>query len=118
MPLSFLSNQQNVLLFNPPYVPTDPSELRSDGIERSWAGGLRGREVLDRLMADVDSAMAADGVWYCVLLKENDPDEVCDVMRRQGWESVTVKRRKAGREELQIVRFYRSAQCADSSIEP
>ena len=95
-------------MFNPPYVPTDPSELLSDGIERSWAGGLRGRQVLDRLIPEVDRIMAPDGVWYCVLLKENEPDEVCDMMRRQGWASVMVKRRKAGREDLQIVKFYRA----------
>lgn len=106
--LSLCTTYQNILLFNPPYVPTSPSELHSDGIERSWAGGLRGREVLDRLMPQVDGLLAADGVWYCVLVKENEPDEVCATMMRQGWESETVKRRKAGREDLQIVKFYRT----------
>ena len=61
-------------------------------------------------MAQVDRVMAADGVWYCVLLKENEPEEVCEVMRRQGWDSGMVKRRKAGREDLQIVKFYRTVQ--------
>ena len=91
-------------------MPTDPSELLCDGIERSWAGGLRGRQVLDRLMLGVDRVMAADGVWYCVLLKENEPEEVCDTMRRQGWESELVKRRRAGKEDLQIVKFVRTTQ--------
>ena len=96
-------------------MPTDPSELLSDGINRSWAGGLRGRQVLDRLMAVVDGMLAADGVWYCVLLRENEPDEVCELMRRQGWESALVKRRKAGREDLQIVKFWRAAAAAVKS---
>ena len=99
---------QSILLFNPPYVPTDPSELLSDGIERSWAGGLRGRQVLDRLVESVDRMLAADGVWYCVMLKENEPEEVRETMRRQGWESAVVRRRKAGREDLQIVKFSRA----------
>ena len=107
--MASLSVPQSILLFNPPYVPTDPCELDSDGIARSWAGGLRGRQVLDRLLPDVDRLMAEDGVWYCVMLKENEPEEVREAMRLQGWESAVVRRRKTGKEDLQIVKFCRTA---------
>ena len=95
--------KQDVLVFNPPYVPTSSSEMRGDGIERSWAGGARGREVLDRLLPHVDALLSADGVLFLVLIAQNDPDDVRRRLSAARLHSDCVLRKRAGAEDLQVI---------------
>ena len=95
-------------MFNPPYVPTPSDELQGDGIERSWAGGQRGREVLDRLLPQLDDLLSPRGVLYLVLIKENEPEDVRRVLQGMGLSCETLARKRAGKEELFIVRAWRS----------
>jgi len=109
----------DILVFNPPYVPTPPEEMQGDGISRSWAGGEKGREVLDRLLPDVQHLLSARGVFYCVLLSVNEPDEVAAILKEHGgFEAELILQRRAGREDLQIVRYSRPMPTATHSSVP
>lgn len=37
-------------VFNPPYVPTPDEEVLRSGIAQAWAGGNRGRVVIDKFL--------------------------------------------------------------------
>ena len=103
-----MAGKLDILIFNPPYVPTPQSELLGEGISRSWAGGEKGREILDMLLPQVQHLLAPRGVFYCVLLSSNVPDEVAAILQAQGgFKAEMVLRRKAGIEDLQIVRYWR-----------
>lgn len=71
----------DVILFNPPYVPTSQEELdaatkKKDLITAAWCGGPRGRVVLDRFLRLLPTYLACPGRCYIVLIRENDVEDV------------------------------------------
>lgn len=123
----------DVLLFNPPYVPTEelprlPTESENDpqtfqSMSRSakfesdsfflsltYAGGADGMETTNRLLEAIPGILSARGVAYVLLCKQNRPDEVKERIRAWGgWnaESVGSSGMQAGWEKLVIVRIWR-----------
>lgn len=55
---SRLGHAVDILVFNPPYVPTYDEEVdaaqRGAGISGSWAGGADGMQVTDALLRQID----------------------------------------------------------------
>ena len=98
----------DALVFNPPYVPTSDEEVGGGGIEASWAGGLRGRRVLDRLLPHVARVLSPSGRFYVVCVAENDPASIVSYLRERGLTGETVLRRRARNEALSVLRFVRS----------
>lgn len=100
----------DVVIFNPPYVPTEGDEmeraLRDRDIAASWAGGERGREVIDQSLPGIRDCLVDGGVFYLVLERVNGVEEVRDLARKYGLgKSVVVGEVTAGRETLYVVRF-------------
>ncbi|NXI70552.1 HEMK2 methyltransferase, partial [Anseranas semipalmata] len=100
-----LNGKVDLLLFNPPYVVTPSEEVESHGIEASWAGGKKGREVMDRVFPLVADLLSTGGLFYLVTIKENNPDEILQTMKKHGLEGTRVLSRQAGQEMLTILKF-------------
>ncbi|KXJ12877.1 methyltransferase N6AMT1 [Exaiptasia diaphana] len=101
-----LHGHVDVLIFNPPYVVTPSEEVGSQGIEASWAGGEKGREVTDKLLPLVPLLLSDNGCFYIVTIPENKPEEIKDILCNTGGLNCdTIIQRKAGRERLSILRF-------------
>ena len=75
-----LEKNVDILLFNPPYVPTPDEEVGSTGIEASWAGGKDGRVVVDRFLPIVDKLLKDNGVCYLITVDDNFPEEIAEIM--------------------------------------
>jgi len=99
----------DVLLFNPPYVPTDDDELsRADDVAAAWAGGHLGRRVLDRLLAEqLDALMTDKAVVYILAVEDNRPQEIMAQLRAMRFRCDIVMQRKARNERLLVIRAQR-----------
>lgn len=105
--LDRLEKKVDLLIFNPPYVVTERIELGSKSIEAAWAGGIQGREVMDRLFALLDRILSQRGIFYLVCIEPNDVEDVQSVLSGFGFDMKIVLNRKAGIENLFILRFKR-----------
>lgn len=125
--------QVDVLIFNPPYVPTEELPLTtrlgqekegeedmpaSKRFERdsyllslSYAGGKDGMETTDRLIEALPGALSPRGCAYILLCASNKPKEVKERIRGCGpeWRVLTVgdSGKQAGWEKLQVIRIWR-----------
>ncbi|BBN03523.1 release factor glutamine methyltransferase [Marchantia polymorpha subsp. ruderalis] len=102
-----LAGSVDVLVFNPPYVPTPEDEVGAAGITASWAGGDRGRTVIDRMLAIVDLLMSSKGLFYLLTLTANNPGEICQIMKKKGFASRIVIQRSTEEESLHVLKFWR-----------
>lgn len=104
---NFRENIFDVILFNPPYVVTEPCELSGKGLNRSWAGGCDGMEITNELLQALPNLLSEKGVCYIVLLKENKPPEIVKYMDVLGFKSQMVMQRKIPGEHLFVYKFSR-----------
>jgi release factor glutamine methyltransferase len=105
-----LEHSVDLLLFNPPYVPTDQNETIQGGeqLQRSWAGGKDGREVLDVFLHKYVPRLLCrpNGVAYIVALSENNISELCDtLLDEHKLAGNVVLKRQAGPELLHVIRY-------------
>ncbi|GAB3684474.1 class I SAM-dependent methyltransferase [Salinarchaeum chitinilyticum] len=73
----FAADAVDVVVCNPPYLPTDPDDERSDWMEVALSGGQSGLKVIEPLLADVGRVLRPDG---CVLLLVSSLTGVDDVV--------------------------------------
>ncbi|XP_073039622.1 uncharacterized protein [Primulina eburnea] len=105
-----LNRLVDVLVVNPPYVPTPEEEVGCSGITSSWAGGENGRNVIDRILPVADKILSDKGWLYLVTLTENNPLEICLQMRRKGYASRIILQRSTQEENLHIIKLWRDSE--------
>jgi release factor glutamine methyltransferase len=96
----------DVLLFNPPYVPTPDDEVGSKGIEASWAGGVNGRRVVDRAVSQMAQLLRPNtGQAFMITVDDNKPEELVANFRDLGLLMEPWVRRRARNEYLTVQRI-------------
>ncbi|UZJ56858.1 hypothetical protein CBS101457_006178 [Exobasidium rhododendri] len=107
------SGKIDLLVFNPPYVPTTEEEEQAaqqrGSIEGSWAGGSYGTNLLDDLITTLPLLLATDGSVYVVAIQQNNPPNIVRRLQEAGLTASICFSRRAGREHLHIIRATKSS---------
>ncbi|KAK6946070.1 Methyltransferase small domain [Dillenia turbinata] len=111
---SRLEGLVDVMVVNPPYVPTPTDEVGCDGIASSWAGGEHGVIVINKILPVADKLLSKKGWMYLVTITENNPSQICLQMRKKGYAARIVLQRSTEEESLQVIKFWRDY---DSEVE-
>ena len=101
--LSPLLGTFDIVLFNPPYLPVEPSGSE----ERSWAGGREGREITDRFLGQLDRHLSPDGLALLVQSSLNDLGKTRSVAGEEGFRARVLSRERFFFETLYVVRLER-----------
>lgn len=112
---AFRPHQIDVLLFNPPYVPSEeipPVPSVQDDANDSWldlalVGGHDGMLITSKVLASLDTVLAPEGEAYILFCARNNHPQVVQQFRQENpnFSVDCVIARKCGWEELAIYRF-------------
>lgn len=132
---SFKPNSVDLLVFNPPYVPT-PTENSTGNIPeerkfydkeaeivyetsddnkmliKSWAGGADGCEIINRVISNLDQTLAPNAVFYLLIIKDNNPEKIKKDLRNKGYQVQQIIDRKIRGEHLIVFKIQKN--CNDS----
>ncbi|CAH9122291.1 unnamed protein product [Cuscuta epithymum] len=104
-----LAGLVDVLVVNPPYVPTPEEEVGREGITSAWAGGENGVSVINKILPVADKLLSERGWLYLLTLAANNPSGICLQMRKKGYASRVILKRSTEEESLHVIKFWRDA---------
>ena len=94
----------DLILFNPPYLPTSEEEKVSGWLNYAFDGGASGRETLDRFLGEVRNYLKPGGKILVLISSITGLEAVKEKMVKMGFEVDVVGRKKISFEELMVVR--------------
>lgn len=125
---AFKPNSIDLLVFNPPYVPTPSNPIENNIPEqnkfydieaenvysshnkmliKTWAGGAHGCEIINRVISILPDVLAPDGIFYLLIIKENNPALIIEDLRNRGFQAVQLIDRKIRGEHLIVLKISR-----------
>ncbi|MFF4255740.1 HemK2/MTQ2 family protein methyltransferase [Streptomyces sp. NPDC001663] len=84
----------DLILSNPPYVPTPLDGARPSGAARAWDAGGDGRLVLDRICREAPDLLRPGGVLLMVHSALSGPDRTLGHLRAGGLKAAVTRRRR------------------------
>lgn len=93
----------NLIVFNPPYLPTDEVDKINERIELAWNGGVNGRNIIDKFISTVKNFLADRGRVYLVQSSLAGIKETVNKLNKQRFKTKIIARKKYFFEELAVI---------------
>jgi len=103
----------DLILFNPPYLPTQLNERIDDWLEYALDGGECGRAVIEQFAAEVGRVIAPGGRILLLISSLTGLDEVCQLFSRYGFIAGVAMQRTVEDEELYVLKIERNEKTGD-----
>ena len=97
----------DLVIFNPPYLPTLDEEKIDDWLEYALDGGMDGREVIERFARDIGRVLAPKGRLLLLISSLTGIDSTIHIFKSTGYQVEIVARRQIFEEELVVIRCER-----------
>jgi len=102
----------DLVLFNPPYLPTDPDERMDDWLEYALDGGESGRVVIERFARSAGEVLAPGGRILLLISSLTGLGEVQNLFASLGYSAEIVQQQVVEDEVLYILRIIRPPEPA------
>jgi release factor glutamine methyltransferase len=102
-----LAGPFDLIVFNPPYLPTAPDDRIDDWLEYALDGGPDGRQVIERFVRDLGRVLAPYGRLLLLVSSLTDLDAVREFLGSHGFISFVVDQERHEGETLYVLRVMR-----------
>jgi release factor glutamine methyltransferase len=82
----------DLILFNAPYLPVEHKE-NGWWLERAWAGGTTGRQVIDRFINDAPKHLKRNGLILLMQSTLSGVDETLRIFKKEGFKADIIAKR-------------------------
>ncbi|WP_331233571.1 HemK2/MTQ2 family protein methyltransferase [Natronorarus salvus] len=108
----FSDESFDAVLFNPPYLPTDPENEWDDWMERALSGGESGRAVIEPFLRAVGRVLAPGGRAFVLVSSLTGYEAVLDLAREAGLAAESLRDESYPFETLTVLSLSRRSRTA------
>jgi release factor glutamine methyltransferase len=105
----------DLILFNPPYLPTQPEERMDDWLEYALDGGKNGRAVIERFALTVDDVLAPEGRILLLISSLTGLPDVQGLFAGQGYSAGIAMQQDVEGEVLYVLKIIRKDRSTQGS---
>jgi release factor glutamine methyltransferase len=98
----------NLVIFNPPYLPTIDEERLNSWLNRAFDGGPTGRSEIERFLRNADDILAPGGRVLMVISSLTSVDETKKMFEEHGFSVETISSKKVSFENLIVLKCFRA----------